>query len=73
MAVVLVQLREREGVKAMGNGMERSAAAPMTVFFSYGFRPFFLGAALFAGVAVPVWILILTGAGNSVLLASARD
>lgn len=26
-------------------------------FFSYGFRPFFLGAALFAGVAVPVWIL----------------
>ncbi len=23
-------------------------------FFSYGFRPFFLGAALFAGVAIPV-------------------
>ena len=23
--------------------------------FSYGFRPFFLGAALFAGVVVPVW------------------
>ncbi|HQY59403.1 MAG: NnrS family protein [Nitrospira sp.] len=73
MAVVLAQQREREGVKAMGDGMERSAAAPMTAFFSYGFRPFFLGAALFAGVAVPVWILILTGAGNPVLLASARD
>ena len=30
-------------------------------FFSYGFRPFFLGAALFAGVAVPAWISVLSG------------
>ena len=30
-------------------------------FLSYGFRPFFLSAALFAGVAIPVWALILTG------------
>ena len=29
--------------------------------FSYGFRPFFLAAALFAGVAVPAWILMLAG------------
>ena len=29
--------------------------------FSYGFRPFFLAAALFAGVAVPIWILMFTG------------
>jgi uncharacterized protein involved in response to NO len=42
-------------------------------FFSYGFRPFFLGAALFAGVAVPAWILILAGTGNPVLLSTARD
>jgi len=35
--------------------------------FSYGFRPFFLGAALFAGVAVPVWILVLAGVGGSEL------
>jgi uncharacterized protein involved in response to NO len=41
--------------------------------FSYGFRPFFLGAALFAGVAVPIWILILAGAGSADLLAPARD
>jgi len=33
-------------------------------FFSYGFRPFFLSAALFAGVAIPAWILILAGANN---------
>ena len=33
-------------------------------FFSYGFRPFFLGAALFAGVAIPAWILTLPGLGT---------
>ena len=41
--------------------------------FSYGFRPFFLGAALFAGVAIPVWILLLAGAGESNFLYPARD
>jgi len=30
-------------------------------FLSFGFRPFFLGAALFAGVAVPLWILVFAG------------
>ena len=29
--------------------------------FSYGFRPFFLSAALCAGVAIPVWVLLFTG------------
>ena len=57
----------------MGNGVERRAVSPMTTFFSYGFRPFFLGASLFAGVAIPVWILILAGTGNPVLLSAARD
>ena len=42
-------------------------------FFSYGFRPFFLGAAMFAGVAVPVWILTLAGGGDSNFLYPARD
>ena len=42
-------------------------------FFSYGFRPFFLGAALFAGVAVPAWILVLAGVGNSTFHYPARD
>src|SRR5687767_15092616 len=41
-------------------------------FFSYGFRPFFLGAALFAGVAVPAWILVLSGAGDPEFLSAAR-
>lgn len=42
-------------------------------FFSYGFRPLFLGAALFAAVAVPVWILLLTGAGDSDFFSAARQ
>ena len=42
-------------------------------FFSYGFRPFFLGAALFAGVAVPAWILVLAGVGDSTFHYPARD
>jgi uncharacterized protein involved in response to NO len=41
--------------------------------FSYGFRPFFLGAALFAGVAVPAWILALAGVGDSDFFYPARD
>ena len=38
-------------------GSER-AGSPGTAFFSYGFRPFFLSAAVFAGLAVPVWIML---------------
>ncbi|HET6679033.1 MAG TPA: NnrS family protein, partial [Nitrospira sp.] len=42
-------------------------------FFSYGFRPFFLGAAVFAGAAVPLWILILAGAIGSGFLYAPRE
>ena len=42
-------------------------------FFSFGFRPFFLGAALFAGVAVPAWILIFAGAMGSDFLYPPRE
>ena len=41
--------------------------------FSYGFRPFFLGAALFASVALPAWILLLTRGGDSEFLSTARE
>jgi uncharacterized protein involved in response to NO len=41
-------------------------------FFSYGFRPLFLGAALFAGVAVPAWVLLLSGVGGSEFFSAAR-
>ena len=42
-------------------------------FLSYGFRPFFLGAALFAGVAVPAWVLIVTGVSGSNFLYAPRE
>lgn len=41
-------------------------------FFSYGFRPFFLSAAVFAGVAVPIWVLIVTGIEQPVFLYGPR-
>jgi uncharacterized protein involved in response to NO len=41
----------------------RSRAAPQrgTALFDMGFRPFFLGASLFATLAVPAWLLALRG------------
>jgi uncharacterized protein involved in response to NO len=44
-----------------------------SAIFSYGFRPFFLGASLFAGLAVPVWILSLAGEGDMTWQYPARD
>lgn len=41
--------------------------------FSYGFRPFFLSAALFAGAVVPVWILTLAGFSDFVFFLPSRD
>ncbi|MEP6933560.1 MAG: NnrS family protein [Nitrospirota bacterium] len=55
---------------------DQASASPSyqgPALFSYGFRPFFFGAALFAGVAVPVWILVLAGVGDSTFLYPARD
>lgn len=42
-------------------------------FFSYGFRPFFLGAAIFCGLAVPAWVLIVSGTGNASFLYAPRE
>lgn len=53
---------------------EERSAYQGPAFFSYGFRPLFLGAALFAAVAVPAWILLLAGGGgDSELLSRARE
>ena len=45
----------------------------MTALFSYGFRPFFLGAAWFAGLAVPAWIVMLSLGIGSTGLAAPRE
>ena len=54
---------------------EPEAASPVQrVFFSYGFRPFFLGTALYAGLAVPVWVLLLAaGTEQAEALSPARN
>lgn len=42
-------------------------------FFSYGFRPFFLGAAVFVSLAVPTWIFVLVGTSEVNFLYPARE
>ncbi len=42
-------------------------------FFSYGFRPFFFSAAMFAGLAIPTWVLILSGAAEIPFLYAPRE
>ncbi len=38
---------------------KRGGSGP--AFFSFGFRPFFYSGALFAAIAMPLWVLFLTG------------
>lgn len=40
--------------------MNESSNYTGPAFLSYGFRPFFLSAALFAGIAVPIWVMMLS-------------
>jgi len=42
-------------------------------FLSYGFRPFFLGAALFAALSVLIWIALFAGKTQAVFLYSPRE
>jgi hypothetical protein len=42
-------------------GIPRGLLASGPVILSYGFRPFFLGAAIWACVAMAAWIMTLTG------------
>ncbi|NKB80346.1 MAG: NnrS family protein [Nitrospirales bacterium] len=49
------------------------ASSQELAFFSYGFRPFFLSAALFVGVAIPIWVFIFAGSGNMAFLYAPRD
>lgn len=41
--------------------------------FSYGFRPFFLGASLFAGLAIPIWVAAFAGADSPAFAFPPRD
>ena len=50
-----------EGELDMSDPVPNAQSYREHAFFSYGFRPFFLGAALFAGVAIPAWMVMLAG------------
>lgn len=45
----------------MSDATSQNTSYQGPAFWSYGFRPFFLSAALFAGIAIPAWVLILSG------------
>jgi len=55
------------------DAIERRGAGSEPALFSYGFRPFFLGAAWFAGLAVPAWIVMLAAGLGSTGLAAPRE
>lgn len=57
----------------MTDHADEGAAYQGPAFFSYGFRPFFLGASLFAALAIPAWILTLVGVGGLGFFYPARD
>ena len=42
-------------------------------FLSYGFRPFFLGAALFGSLAILVWVVLFAGGVYAAFLYSPRE
>ncbi len=42
-------------------------------FLSYGFRPFFLGAAVFGGLAILVWVVLFAGGVQAEFLYPARE
>jgi uncharacterized protein involved in response to NO len=52
--------------------MARSASHGPAIF-SYGFRPFFFGAAVFAGLAVPAWVLLFAAEGTAPFLYLPRE
>ncbi|MCP9440431.1 MAG: NnrS family protein [Nitrospira sp.] len=56
----------------MRHGLDQEAPYDGPAFFSMGFRPFFLSAALFAGMAVPLWVLMFSGVKGGTVLYPPR-
>ena len=57
----------------MSEAINKNSLYRGPAFWSYGFRPFFLNAALFAGVAIPVWIFMITGTERVAFHYAPRD
>ena len=45
----------------MSDAVSQNADQQGLAFWSHGFRPFFFSAALFAGLVIPVWVLMVAG------------
>jgi uncharacterized protein involved in response to NO len=59
------------GVETRGGADLPSYHGP--AFLSYGFRPFFLGAAVFGALAIPAWVAIFAGVTDVGFLHAPRD
>ncbi|WNM57646.1 NnrS family protein [Candidatus Nitrospira allomarina] len=57
----------------MINTTNKPSGLQRLAFFSYGFRPFFLSAAVFAGIALPIWAMILSGVDRTHFLYVPRE
>jgi len=57
----------------MPDAISQQSSYQGPAFWSYGFRPFFFSAALFAGVAIPLWALLLSGIEDVTFLYPARE
>jgi uncharacterized protein involved in response to NO len=57
----------------MSDATSQNTSYQGPAFWSYGFRPFFLSAALFAGIAIPAWVLILSGAEGVTFFYPPRE
>jgi uncharacterized protein involved in response to NO len=57
----------------MINTTNKPSGLQRLAFFSYGFRPFFLSAAVFAGIALPIWAMILSGVDHTHFLYVPRE
>ena len=57
----------------MSDAINQQPSYQGPAFWSYGFRPFFLSAALFAGIAIPLWAILLSGIEDVTFLYPARE
>lgn len=60
-------------VNNMAKVLKENSVYEGPALFSYGFRPFFLCAAIFAGSAIPAWILLLANESALGLHFAPRD
>ena len=57
----------------MSDPISQQSSYQGSAFWSYGFRPFFLSAALFAGIVIPLWVLLFSGIEDVTFLYPARE